>query len=95
MAVASHFKHITYPKAQKTIVAYSRSGRKAFFRKYIKRNHTIFSHTAICISNQQFRQGALRSGFLSVPYSLALSPQFLDKIYNATMPNTIIQLHTE
>lgn len=49
MAVASHFKHITYPKAQKHIVALFSFRKEAFFRKYIKKNHTSLSHTAICI----------------------------------------------
>ena len=46
MAVASHCKHITYPKAQK---AYRCAILEAFFQIYIKKNHMSLSHTAICI----------------------------------------------
>ena len=50
MAVASHCKHITYPKAQKSIsLRHSRSRREAFFHIYIKKNHMSLSHTAIYI----------------------------------------------
>lgn len=49
MAVASHCKHITYPKAQKHIVAPFSFQKEAFFHIYIKKNHMSLSHTAICI----------------------------------------------
>ena len=48
MAIASHFKHITYPKAQKEYGPFS-FRREVFFRMCIKKKSTSLSHTAIYI----------------------------------------------
>ena len=47
MAIASHFKHITYPK-RNMVVPFS-FRREVFFRMCIKKKSTSLSHTAIYI----------------------------------------------
>lgn len=48
MAVASHCKHITYPKAQKAYRCAILVPEGSLL-PYIKKNHMSLSHTAICI----------------------------------------------
>ncbi len=69
MAVASHFKHITYPKAQKTYRCAILVPEGSLLPEIYKEESYEFI-TYSESGNQQFRPGALRSGSLSVPYSL-------------------------
>ena len=96
MAVASHFKHITYPKAQKTYRCAILVPEGSLLPEIYKEESYEFItysdlYQAINSLDQEHYDLVL---FLSHTAS-ALSPQFLDKIYNAYDAGIqAIQLHT-
>ncbi len=96
MAVASHFKHITYPKAQKTYRCAILVPEGSLLPEIYKEElYQFITYSDLVSGNQQFRPGALRPGSLLSHTASALSPQFLDKIYNAYDAGIqAIQLHT-
>ena len=95
MAIASHFKHITYPKAQKEYGCAILVPEGSILPDVYKEEEYELSHTAIYISNQQFRSERYDLVLFLSNTACALSPQFLNKIYNAYDAGVqAIQLHT-